>query len=107
MKKLIFVVVCCILYVILWVTHYQCVFLKYLHVICPGCGMMRATHEILRLNFREAFEYHPMVYSLPVLLLYVLKAGKPFKNMFINYGVLTLIALGFLLNYVIKLFIFF
>ncbi|MGN0163084.1 MAG: DUF2752 domain-containing protein [Candidatus Ornithomonoglobus sp.] len=80
MKKLVFVVTCCIFYLILWITHYQYVFLKYLHIICPGCGMMRATREILRLNFKEAFEYHPMVYSLPLALIYVLKEGKVFEN---------------------------
>ena len=27
---------------------------------CPGCGMTRAHIEVLKLNFKKAFYYHPL-----------------------------------------------
>ncbi|WP_082986980.1 MULTISPECIES: DUF2752 domain-containing protein [Butyricimonas] len=37
---------------------------------CPACGIQRAIHQILHLNFRAAFGYNPfLVVSLPYLTL--------------------------------------
>ena len=40
---------------------------------CPGCGMTRATHNLLNLNFLKAFQFNALlVVSIPVLVyLYV------------------------------------
>ncbi len=35
-------------------------------VSCPGCGMSRACLACLRLDFAEAFRFHPLVFLLPV-----------------------------------------
>ena len=46
-------------------------------VPCPGCGLSRAVYALLRLDFAAAFRYHPMVYVLPPVVLYVLFGKKP------------------------------
>lgn len=46
-------------------------------VPCPGCGMSRATVALLRLDFAAALRYHPMVFVLPPVVLYVLFGKKP------------------------------
>ena len=45
-------------------------------ISCPGCGMSRACFNALRLDFKTAFDYHP----LWILLL-------PFAVIFITLGV--------------------
>lgn len=85
-------------------TDYECIFRKYFNVICPGCGMTSAVKSLFHLDFKNAFLYHPMVYSIPLIILYIIKDGKLIGNKFINYSLLILIGLGFLINYIIKLF---
>ncbi len=46
-------------------------------VPCPGCGLSRALAALLRLDFRAALAYHPMIYVLPPVMLYVLFGKKP------------------------------
>ena len=48
---------------------------------CPGCGMTRACLAALRLNFGEAFRFHPLWFlPIPLVLLNVLHPGQLFKN---------------------------
>lgn len=101
-KKIIPVVLIFILVYVLTVGH-ECVFLKYFNVICPGCGMTRAIKAVMEFKFKDAFLYHPMVYSLPLIFVYIIKNGKVIKNNFINNSVLVFIGLGFLINYILRL----
>ena len=66
---------------------------------CPGCGMTRALFSALMLNFRQAFEYHFMFWSVPVLYVSFLFDGKLSKNKPVNIIIHTLIAVGFLINW--------
>lgn len=36
---------------------------------CPGCGLTRAGFALLRLDFARAFEIHPMIYPIAVLIM--------------------------------------
>ena len=81
----------------------ECIFLKVFHVICPGCGMTRAVSAVLHLDMRSAWMYHPMVYTLPMLGVYILKDGQAFRNKCVNVIVLSIIGVGFLINYIFKL----
>lgn len=59
---------------------------------CPGCGLSRAWLAALRLDFRGAFAYHPMFWSIPALMLFVVFDGKliPYKrwNALLLYGLI-------------------
>lgn len=46
-------------------------------VPCPGCGLSRALAALLRLDFRTALRFHPMVFVLPPVVLYALFGKKP------------------------------
>lgn len=47
---------------------------------CPGCGSQRAVHQLLHLNFKEAFELNQLlVLSLPYIAL-----GFAFEKMSLN-----------------------
>jgi len=90
-------------YVFLDYSHFGCIFQRFLHLPCPGCGMTRAVKSVLLLNWKDAFLYHPMVFSLPLVAGYILKNGRLFKHKSLNDGILALIGIGFLINYAIKL----
>ncbi len=38
---------------------------------CPGCGMTRAILSALRLDFAEAFHFHPLFPLAPLFVLYI------------------------------------
>lgn len=46
-------------------------------VPCPGCGLSRAFAALLRLDFAAALRFHPMVFVLPPVVLYVIFGKKP------------------------------
>jgi hypothetical protein len=46
----------------------ECQFHRFTGLVCPGCGMTRATHAALHGRFGEAFRFNPVgVIVLPVL----------------------------------------
>jgi hypothetical protein len=46
-----------------------CFFHQATGLLCPGCGALRATHQLLHGHFAAAFRFNPMlVVSLPLLL---------------------------------------
>ncbi len=47
--------------------RFGCPFRLVFGVSCPGCGMTRALRALLCLDFRCAWQYHPLVFLLPVL----------------------------------------
>ena len=50
-------------------TGIGCVFLYFLGIPCPGCGMTRALAAVLRGDAASAFSFHPLWWTLPLLLL--------------------------------------
>lgn len=70
---------------------------------CPGCGMSRAWLAALRLDMTAAFRYHPMFWSVPVLMLYSVFDGQLFRQKWLNFGLLGLIAIGTLVHYLVIL----
>ena len=55
-----------ILLIFLFCLFYRCPFKLFLHVVCPGCGMTRAIISVLKLDFRQAYAYHPL---FPIVIL--------------------------------------
>lgn len=91
------------LYIFLDHIHFGCIFQRFLHIPCPGCGMTRALKALLALDFKAAFSYHPMVFSLPLVVGYIVKNGRLFCHRGFNIFILVMIGTGFLINYVIRL----
>ncbi len=71
-------------------------------ISCPGCGMTRAYYSLLHLDFKNAFYYHPLFWTLPIIILLILFKDKINPKAF-NF-ILWFIILLFLVIYVIRLF---
>ena len=71
-QKIIFTVFYLGALVILYKLGASCIFLKFLHIPCPGCGMTRALLSALRLDFVSAFNYHPLFWLFGPIVLYFL-----------------------------------
>ncbi len=48
-----------------------CAYKNVFGIICPFCGTTRATINILKLNFKEAFMFHPSTVLLFFLILFL------------------------------------
>lgn len=49
-----------------------CPFKWFFGIPCPGCGMLRACLSLLRLDFSAAFAYHPLVFLMIPVGVYIL-----------------------------------
>lgn len=65
---------------------------------CPGCGMTRAGFSILKLDFKSAFEYNPLIFVLPFILVILIfrecKFIKKIHNNNIFWICLLVVTLG-------------
>ncbi len=53
-----------------------CLFHRATGLLCPGCGALRALHQLLHGHLAAAFRFNPMlVLSLPLLLWFAAKWG--------------------------------
>lgn len=84
---------------------YKCPFDYFVGIPCPGCGMTRALFALARLDFAQAFSFHPLVLIPPVFAvcwglerLCIVKFQERFRN-----SVLWSAAILFFLVYAIRL----
>ena len=85
----------------MWYFETGCLIQKLLHVPCLTCGMTRAFFALINGNFTLSFSTHPMLLSVPILIIMFLFSEKLFNNKLKKYSVtlLVLIISGFILNY--------
>lgn len=71
---------------------------------CPFCGMTRAHLAALRLDFKAAFEYHPLFF-LGVPFIFIITHDELFTGKYKKLHTALVVALTalFLINYAIKL----
>lgn len=64
-------------------------------ISCAGCGMLRAWLCILKLDYSEAFYYHPL-FPLPLvgLVLYLFRARLPRKLLELSFLVMVILFIG-------------
>ena len=77
----------------------SCIILNITGIPCLGCGMTRALLCAVQLRFADAFGYHLMFWSVPLLYLCFLFDGKLFKRNTWNILFYSIILLGFLVNW--------
>lgn len=70
-------------------------------ISCAGCGMTRAWLSVLRLDFRQAFYYHPLFPLPPVALAMLLARRRIPQRVF--KGCIYAMAVLFLIVYVYRL----
>lgn len=78
----------------------SCPFRTWLHICCPGCGMTRAYYSLFTGKIGQAFTYHPMFWSVPIIYLSYLLDGKLFKQKWLNVSLSVLIYGGWLANWI-------
>ena len=88
---------------ILYISPLSCPFLSLTGIPCLGCGMTRALISVLRLDFKSAFSYHFMFWSIPILYLAFLRDGKLFENRLLNILFYIFILIGFLINWIVRI----
>ena len=81
-----------------------CIFTRF-GIICPGCGITRAIKAFLSFDIIGAFSYHPMFWSIPIMLLYFWFDGHIFKIKYVDKIIFWIIVIGFAINWIVKLFI--
>ena len=91
------------IYALMCFLRVGCVFYRFFGVICPGCYMTRAVLALLRLDFEAAFRCHPMVFSLPVIAVYIVKDGGLFNKKWLDITILSAIGAGFIICYILRL----
>ena len=72
-------------------------------VSCPGCGMTRAWLAVLRLDFKAAFYYHPLFWTVPVALIVFFFRKKLLPNKTIQTAALSVLLAAFLIVYMLRL----
>ena len=72
-------------------------------VICPTCGMTRAWRACFRLELQAAFSYHPMFWSIPVLVLAFLLDGFAFPGKKATHVIYWVTLLGFAATWMIRI----
>lgn len=101
-EKIIFLSGVVLLFAIMRIFDLPCVIKAIFKIPCFGCGMSRAVISLFKLELVNAFKFHPMVWSLPLLVVYFLKDGKVFGK-WADRCVLSLIFCGFVVAWVLKL----
>ena len=89
--KIVFVCVVLALF-IFELSGIPCISRYFFGVSCPGCGMTRAWLSALRLNFEQAFYYHPMFWGVPLAALIVIFRRKMPVRIFWTLTVLIVVA---------------
>lgn len=54
-------------YVVLHILNIGCPIRFITGISCAGCGMTRAWLSVLELNFLQAFHFHPLFWTVPVI----------------------------------------
>ena len=82
-----------------------CVNKEIFGIECLGCGIQRATALVFKGEFVAAFKMYPAIYSLYVLVAFLLfNVFVKFKSAFkIKIGLLILNAIIIIVSYIIKM----
>lgn len=80
-----------------------CVFKNTTGVPCPGCGLTRATTDLLQLNWSKSLSHHAL--AIPVLLLLLLFVTNKLERLSMKWLILFLVI--FLGYYIVRMVLFF
>lgn len=104
-KILLFLIITAVLGVLIITGIYQCPFRAILGIPCPSCGLTRSYLHAARLDFKNAFYYHPLWpvvgIALVIFLLYQFNIYK-FSKKFNSIG-LGLVGAMMVICYAIRL----
>ena len=101
--KLLIISLCCG-FVLSWVVlKWPCPFRRFFHIPCPTCGMSRAWLAALQLDLNSAFRFHPMFWSVPIFVLFILYDGCLFMHKKMNAFVLIALLAAYFACYAVRI----
>lgn len=99
LENTIIFVMCFITGYIFYKYNIGCIWKKIFGIICPGCGYTRALLCILKLDFKKAFYYHPLFWTIPFLIYCFIGNSNKVKNI-----ILIMIVLLFIVVWIYRLY---
>ena len=87
--------------ILFYIFKIPCVFFEVVGFPCVACGMTRAWLAFFSLDIVEAFKYHSLFWTLPILYVYFWRDGLVFKKRFVNLGIFWGIVSLFLIRWII------
>ena len=90
-------------YFLMWALDTSCIVKFIVGIPCPGCGLTRAWLSVFSLDFAAAFRCHPLFWTVPIVIYYIVFNFEPFRSKVLNYGVPLAIAAMFYINWIIRL----
>lgn len=99
--KIIILLTLAVIVYAMWQLETGCLVQKVFHIPCPTCGMTRAFFALINGNVALSFELHPMLLSLPMLIIMFLFSEKLFngKLKYVSIIMLIIVIIGFVVNY--------
>lgn len=72
---------------------------------CPGCGMSRAVFALIQFDFVKAFQYNPLVFFLPIVIIgiafqHTRFIKKAFNNKWVCISLIGLILIVYILRFI-------
>lgn len=76
----------------------KCLIRTIFGIPCPGCGLTRAWLSVFKLDLKSAFYYHPLFWTIPIMIgLAIFYKGK-YRDKFIIFFIFC-----FIIIYIIRL----
>jgi len=86
----------------------NCLIKRTIGIPCVTCGMTRAFTNLILFNFSEAFRYHPLVFTVPFIVLVFLLQETDFFGKFYHSKIFWGIMLSlFVIVYIIRMILYF
>lgn len=85
-----------------------CLLKELVGIPCPGCGMTRAYLSLLRLDFKKAFYFHPLFWTIPFIVIMIVFQEISFWNrLYKNKWIWIILIILFITVYIIRMIIYF
>ena len=97
-----------VIIIFLFITKFTCLIKLITGFPCPACGITRAYISLLHFRFEDAFNFNPLFWFIPPIVLFIIISEKPLfhspKKQFLFFTIVFLIILSVYLYRMIKLF---
>ena len=87
------------LYIFSHYTGYECVFRRYLHIHCAGCGLTRSIYELIHLNIGGCLYYN--ILTFPIILMVIFYEGLAIRDIIKKENKLFDTYFGFIINHIV------
>lgn len=100
-KKLLIILLATIIYIIFYKLGIGCPIKNITGISCAGCGMTRAYKALLNLDFRSAFYFHPLFWTIPLIIIVFLFSEQIPNKIIIIFCII--ISFLFIYIYIIRI----